>query len=214
MYLDFADAIKRLGQPSIAERYGNLFEMYERITDENPYERPMRVYPAVPLHDGRPVGRLRADDHHPRALRRGEANFADQGANRLGASALMQGLADGYFVLPYTVGNYLAPLLNKPMPGTDHPAFKQAEQEARDRFTASCRSAARARPTNSTASWARSSGTTAAWSAPRRACRRPSAERLALYEEFQTDLRVPATARAFNQSAREGRPSGRLLPAR
>ena len=134
VYLDFSAAMNRLGQPVVQERYGNLFEMYERITGENPYEVPMRIYPASHYTMG---GlwvdyELMTNIHGLYAA--GEANFSDHGANRLGASALMQGLADGYFVLPYTIGNYLAPMLNKPIPGTDHPAFKAAEETARSRF--------------------------------------------------------------------------------
>src|ERR1700727_363932 len=108
VYLDFTDAIPRVGEDTIRERYGNLFDMYERITDENPYRVPMRIYPAIHYT----MGGLWVDydlmTTIPGLYAIGEANFADQGANRLGASALMQGLADGYFVLPYTIGNYLA----------------------------------------------------------------------------------------------------------
>ena len=108
VYLDFADAIQRLGETSIRDRYGNLFEMYERITDEEPYKVPMRIYPAMHYT----MGGLWVDYNLmttiPGLFAIGEANFSDHGANRLGASALMQGLADGYFVLPYTVRNYLA----------------------------------------------------------------------------------------------------------
>ena len=107
VYLDFGDAIKRLGRDKVAERYGNLFDMYERITDDNPYETPMRIFPAVHYT----MGGLWVDYNLMSSLDGlfvlGEANFSDHGANRLGASALMQGLADGYFVAPYTVGNYL-----------------------------------------------------------------------------------------------------------
>ncbi|MCX6598861.1 MAG: fumarate reductase/succinate dehydrogenase flavoprotein subunit [Acidobacteria bacterium] len=108
VYLDFSDAIRRLGQKTIAERYGNLFEIYERITGEDPYTLPMRIYPAVHYT----MGGLWVDYHLmstvPGLFVLGEANFSDHGANRLGASALMQGLSDGYFVIPYTLGNYLA----------------------------------------------------------------------------------------------------------
>jgi succinate dehydrogenase / fumarate reductase flavoprotein subunit len=108
VYLDFADAIKRLGEATIRERYGNLFDMYQRITDENPYKVPMRIYPAIHYT----MGGLWVDYHLqstiPGLFVLGEANFSDHGANRLGASALMQGLSDGYFIIPYTVGNYLA----------------------------------------------------------------------------------------------------------
>ena len=134
VYLDFSAAMNRLGQPVVQERYGNLFEMYERITGENPYEVPMRIYPASHYTMGGLWVDYELMTNIPGLYAAGEANFSDHGANRLGASALMQGLADGYFVLPYTIGNYLAPMLNKPIPGTDHPAFKAAEETARSRF--------------------------------------------------------------------------------
>jgi succinate dehydrogenase / fumarate reductase flavoprotein subunit len=108
VYLDFADAIKRLGEDKIRERYGNLFEMYERITDENPYKVPMRIYPAVHYTMGGLWVDYNLMSTIPGLHVAGEANFSDHGANRLGASALMQGLADGYFILPYTIGDYLA----------------------------------------------------------------------------------------------------------
>lgn len=127
VYLDFADAIKREGQPAIAAKYGNLFEMYAKITDENPYERPMRIYPAVHYTMGGLWVDYNLMTNIPGLYAAGEANFSDHGANRLGASALMQGLADGYFVLPYTIGDYLARLPYDKVP-TDHPAFIEAEQ--------------------------------------------------------------------------------------
>jgi succinate dehydrogenase / fumarate reductase, flavoprotein subunit len=133
VYLDFAASIDRLGIDRIAERYGNLFQMYERITGENPYKMPMRIYPAVHYT----MGGLWVDYNLmttiPGLYAIGEANFSDHGANRLGASALMQGLADGYFVLPYTIGDDLAPRLGEAKVPTDHPAFKQAEAEVKDR---------------------------------------------------------------------------------
>jgi succinate dehydrogenase / fumarate reductase flavoprotein subunit len=133
VYLDFGEAISRLGRPVIEERYGNLFEMYERITDEDPYVVPMRIYPAPHYTMGGLWVDYELGTSIPGLYAIGEANFSDHGANRLGASALMQGLADGYFVLPYTIGNQLAPLLNvKPVP-TTHPEFRHAEQEVRDR---------------------------------------------------------------------------------
>jgi succinate dehydrogenase / fumarate reductase, flavoprotein subunit len=126
-YLDFADAINRLGRSVIQERYGNLFEMYERITDEDPYVVPMRIYPAVHYTMGGLWVDYNLMSNVPGLYVLGEANFSDHGANRLGASALMQGLADGYFVIPYTIGDYLAPLLGtRPVP-TDDPVFKEAE---------------------------------------------------------------------------------------
>ncbi|NNF12381.1 MAG: fumarate reductase/succinate dehydrogenase flavoprotein subunit [Gemmatimonadetes bacterium] len=133
VYLDFKDAIERLGRDTISERYGNLFEMYEKITGENPYDRPMRIYPA-PHYT---MGGLWVDydlmTTVPGLFAIGEANFSDHGANRLGASALMQGLADGYFVIPMTIGNYLARVSHQPVP-TDHSAVKDAEKDVRDRL--------------------------------------------------------------------------------
>ncbi|MFQ5630616.1 MAG: fumarate reductase/succinate dehydrogenase flavoprotein subunit [bacterium] len=126
VYLDFADSIQRMGKDVIKEKYGNLFEMYERITDENPYEMPMRIYPAVHYT----MGGLWVDydlmSTIPGLFVLGEANFSDHGANRLGASALMQGLADGYFVIPYTVGDYLATHSFEPV-AADHAEVKSAE---------------------------------------------------------------------------------------
>jgi len=134
VYLDFSEAIERLGHDVVQERYGNLFEMYERIAGENPYETPMRIYPASHYTMGGLWVDYELQTNIPGLYAAGEANFSDHGANRLGASALMQGLSDGYFVLPYTIGNGLAPLLGKSMPGIDHPEFKAAEEAARDRY--------------------------------------------------------------------------------
>ena len=128
VYLDFADAIKRVGAGVISERYGNLFEMYEHITDENPYEMPMRIYPAVHYT----MGGLWVDYNLMSTIDglhvTGEANFSDHGANRLGASALMQGLADGYFIIPNTIGDYVATQKLQPV-DTSHPAFRSAEDK-------------------------------------------------------------------------------------
>jgi succinate dehydrogenase / fumarate reductase flavoprotein subunit len=125
VYLDFRDAIKRLGQKTIEERYGNLFDMYAKITGENPYQTPMRIYPAVHYTMGGLWVDYNLMSNLPGLFVIGEANFSDHGANRLGASALMQGLADGYFVLPYTIGDYLAK--NKATPlSTDTAEFKAA----------------------------------------------------------------------------------------
>ena len=132
VFLDFTDAIKRLGQATIKERYGNLFDMYQTITGENAYETPMRIYPAVHYT----MGGLWVDYHLmsniPGLFVLGEANFSDHGANRLGASALMQGLADGYFIVPYTIGNYLAGS-KVPKPPVSHAEFKKSEEEAESR---------------------------------------------------------------------------------
>jgi succinate dehydrogenase / fumarate reductase flavoprotein subunit len=132
VYLDFEDSIQRLGERTIEARYGNLFEMYERITDENPYKQPMRIYPA-PHYT---MGGLWVDYNLMSTIDGlhvlGEANFSDHGANRLGASALMQGLADGYFVIPYTIGNYLAQAKLDPV-DSSHPAFRDAENAVREK---------------------------------------------------------------------------------
>jgi len=134
VYLDFGDAIGRLGRNVVSERYGNLFDMYERITGENPYETPMRIYPASHYTMGGLWVDYELMTTVPGLYAAGEANFSDHGANRLGASALMQGLADGYFVLPYTISNYLSQWLNKSIPDTSHPEFARVEAEARDRY--------------------------------------------------------------------------------
>jgi succinate dehydrogenase / fumarate reductase flavoprotein subunit len=130
VYLDFADSIKRLGEDKIRERYGNLFDMYHQITGENAYHRPMRIFPAVHYTMGGLWVDYNLMSNIPGLFVLGEANFSDHGANRLGASALMQGLADGYFVIPYTIGNYLAPAGGK-RPTTDHPSFRQTEEDVR-----------------------------------------------------------------------------------
>jgi succinate dehydrogenase / fumarate reductase flavoprotein subunit len=126
VYLDFSDAIQRLGEDKIRERYGNLFDMYERITDENPYQVPMRIYPAMHYTMGGLWVDYNLMSTIPGLFVLGEANFSDHGANRLGASALMQGLADGYFVIPYTIGHYFGSTKQGKV-GTDHAAFKEAE---------------------------------------------------------------------------------------
>jgi succinate dehydrogenase / fumarate reductase flavoprotein subunit len=127
VYLDFADAIKRLGEDKVRERYANLFDMYEKITGENAYRVPMRIYPAVHYTMGGTWVDYNLMSSIPGLFVLGEANFSDHGANRLGASALMQGLADGYFVLPYTIGNYFASA-KQPKASVSHPEFKKVEQ--------------------------------------------------------------------------------------
>ena len=136
VFLDFADAIARLGKDTVSQRYGNLFSMYHKIVDQDPYSTPMIIYPAVHYT----MGGLWVDYQLQTTVRglfaAGEANFSDHGANRLGASALMQGLADGYFILPYTLQNYLASHIHDGMPSTDTQAFAIAHQEATDRIAA------------------------------------------------------------------------------
>ena len=131
VYLDFADAIGRLGETTIRERYGNLFDIYEKITGEDAYKRPMRIYPAVHYTMGGLWVDYNLMSNVPGLHVIGEANFSDHGANRLGASALMQGLADGYFVLPYTLPTYLAGQIGK-RPSVDHPEFRKAETDIRE----------------------------------------------------------------------------------
>ncbi|VEP17650.1 Succinate dehydrogenase subunit A [Hyella patelloides LEGE 07179] len=134
VYLDFRDAINQQGEKAIASKYGNLFEMYQRITDENPYKVPMRIYPAVHYTMGGLWVDYNLMSTIPGLHVLGEANFSDHGANRLGASALMQGLADGYFVIPYTLGDYLAS--NELIPvDTKHPAFEAAETQVREQVS-------------------------------------------------------------------------------
>lgn len=134
VYLDFSDAIQRLGEEEIRERYGNLFQMYEKIVDENPYKTPMMIYPAIHYT----MGGIWVDYELQTSIKGlfciGEANFSDHGANRLGASALMQGLADGYFILPYTIQNYLADQIQVPRMGTDLPEFDEAEKNVSERI--------------------------------------------------------------------------------
>jgi succinate dehydrogenase / fumarate reductase, flavoprotein subunit len=127
VYLDFADAIKRLGEAGVRERYGNLFDIYHEITNENAYKTPMRIYPAVHYTMGGLWVDYNLMSNIPGLFVLGEANFSDHGANRLGASALMQGLADGYFVIPYTIGDYLAGQKPNNKPSTDRAEFKDAE---------------------------------------------------------------------------------------
>jgi succinate dehydrogenase / fumarate reductase flavoprotein subunit len=155
VYLDYADAIQRyghveagkrgltnadaatitiLGKEVVKEKYGNLFDMYEKITGENPYEVPMRIYPAVHYTMGGLWVDYELMTTVPGLYALGECNFSDHGANRLGASALMQGLADGYFVIPYTIGNYLADEIRTKEIPTSHPAFEEAERSVRERI--------------------------------------------------------------------------------
>ena len=134
VFLDFSDAINRLGKDAVEARYGNLFQMYEKITDENPYEMPMKIYPAIHYTMGGIWVDYNLQTTIPGLFATGEANFSDHGANRLGASALMQGLADGYFVAPYTVSNYLADDIRTGKISTDHPEFEKAEKTVNDKL--------------------------------------------------------------------------------
>ena len=200
VYLDFSSSIERLGVDVIADRYGNLFEMYERITDENPYKVPMRIYPA-PHYT---MGGLWVDYNLmttiPGLYALGEANFSDHGANRLGASALMQGLADGYFIIPYTIGDYLADFLGDPVVPTDDPAFQEVEDEVRGRIhgylnTGGTRSV----------DWFHRELGKIMWdycgmSRNEEGLKKALAEIPALHEEYKQDVRVLGENESLNQS--------------
>ena len=198
--LDFAAAIERLGHDVVKERYGNLFEMYERIAGEDPYKTPMRIYPATHYTMGGLWVDYELMTTIPGLYAAGEANFSDHGANRLGASALMQGLADGYFVLPSTISSGLAPLLGKTMPGIDHPAFKEAEKQAKDRFTGYLNTKGKRSP-----DWFHRELGKIIWDKcgmerTKEGLREALTDLPALYNEFQTDLRVTGTGETTNQT--------------
>ena len=199
VYLDFADAIKRLGEETIRERYGNLFEVYEKITGENAYKVPMRIYPAVHYT----MGGLWVDydlmSNVPGLFVIGEANFSDHGANRLGASALMQGLADGYFVLPNTLPNYLASQMGK-RPSPDSPGFRQAEEGVRARIE----KLLKANGTRSLDSFHRELGLLlwdkCGMSRHEKGLRDALQKIPEMREQFWHDVRVPGSDEDFNQS--------------
>ncbi len=200
VYLDFADAIGRLGQQVVSERYGNLFEMYQRITGENPYQVPMRIYPASHYTMGGLWVDYELMTTIPSLYCAGEANFSDHGANRLGASALMQGLADGYFVLPYTLGNSLAPMLNTSIPGTDHPEFAAAEQAARERFAGYLSAGGTRSPDIFHRELGRIIWDYCGMERTAEGLQKALSEIPALYEEFRTDLRVTGGGDTINQT--------------
>ena len=159
VFLDFKSSIERLGEKVIEKRYGNLFDMYEEITDVSPYKEPMMIFPAVHYTMGGTWVDYNLMTTITGLYSIGEANFSDHGANRLGASALMQGLADGYFVLPYTIGDYLAAKIQAPKVSTDTAAFAEAEKGAkRIRSTSYSRSRVSRVWTTSTRSWVTSCG--------------------------------------------------------
>ena len=200
VYLDFSDAIKRLGRDVVEERYGNLFEMYERIAGENPYEQPMRIYPASHYTMGGLWVDYELMTTIPGLYAAGEANFSDHGANRLGASALMQGLSDGYFVLPYTIGNYLAPMLNQPIPGTDHPEFKAAEVAAQERFKGYLSVGGTKTPDFFHRELGKIIWDYCGMERSEQGLQKALSDIPALYEEFQKDLRVTGDGESMNQT--------------
>ena len=198
--LDFAAAIERLGLDVVKERYGNLFEMYERIAGEDPYKTPMRIYPATHYTMGGLWVDYELMTNIPGLYAAGEANFSDHGANRLGASALMQGLADGYFVLPSTISSGLAPLLGKTMPGIDHPAFKEAEKQAKDRFFGYLNTKGKRSP-----DWFHRELGKIIWDKcgmerTKEGLQEALTDLPALYNEFKSDLRVTGTGETTNQT--------------
>ncbi|PSJ26953.1 fumarate reductase/succinate dehydrogenase flavoprotein subunit [Streptosporangium nondiastaticum] len=199
VYLDFADAIARMGRDAVEAKYGNLFEMYERITAEDPYEVPMRIYPAIHYTMGGLWVDYDLQTTVPGLFAIGEANFSDHGANRLGASALMQGLADGYFVLPSTINDFLARHPHDAVPG-DHPAVTEAVAEVTDRL----RRLLAARGDRTPDSFHRELGELL-WDecgmARTDAGLRKALGRIpALREEFWRRIRVPGTGEELNQS--------------
>jgi succinate dehydrogenase / fumarate reductase flavoprotein subunit len=200
VYLDFADAINRLGRDVVQERYGNLFEMYERIAGENPYDVPMRIYPASHYTMGGLWVDYELMTTIPGLYAAGEANFSDHGANRLGASALMQGLADGYFVLPSTISNYLAPMLNKPIPGTDHPAFAESIAAAKERFAGYINNKGTRSPDYFHRELGKIIWEYCGMERTEEGLNKALSELPALYAEFQQDLRVTGDDSNMNQT--------------
>ncbi len=200
VYLDFAEAIGRLGKETVSERYGNLFDMYERITGENPYDVPMRIYPASHYTMGGLWVDYELMTTIPGLYAAGEANFSDHGANRLGASALMQGLSDGYFVLPYTISNYLSEWLNRSVPDTSHPEFAKVENEARDRYNRFASIGGTRSP-----DWFHRELGKIIWDycgmeRTEAGLEKALGEIPALYEEFKKDLRVTGGTDGLNQT--------------
>ena len=200
VYLDFAESIERLGAEVIKERYGNLFDMYERITGESPYETPMRIYPASHYTMGGLWVDYELQTTIPGLFCAGEANFSDHGANRLGASALMQGLSDGYFVLPYTIAPYLADLLNKPIPDETHDAFKAAEVEAQARFQGYLDIGGTKGPDHFHRELGRIIWDYCGMDRNEQGLQKALSEIPALHEEFKKDLRVTGTGTSINQT--------------
>jgi succinate dehydrogenase / fumarate reductase, flavoprotein subunit len=200
VYLDFGDSLKRLGPEKVTERYDNLMEMYERITGESPYETPMRIYPAVHYTMGGLWVDYNLQTNIPGLYALGEANFSDHGANRLGASALMQGLADGYFVLPYTIGDYLAPQLNQKPVDTKHEAFVTAERETKERYNGYLAIKGKKSVDHFHRELGKIMWDYCGMERDENGLLKALSEIPALYEEFKTDLRVLGDSTSLNQS--------------
>ena len=213
VYLDFAEAIERLGRKAIEDKYGNLFDMYARITGEDPYEVPMRIYPAVHYMMGGLWVDYDLQSTIPGLFVTGEANFSDHGANRLGASALMQGLADGYFVLPNTIRDYLADGPFDKVP-EDHPAVVEAQQSVQARIDHFMN----INGTRSVDSYHRELGNImweyCGMERTEDGLRKAIDLIRALRDDFWRNVKVLGTAREPQPVAGAGRPGGRLLRAR
>jgi succinate dehydrogenase / fumarate reductase, flavoprotein subunit len=199
VYLDFAEAIGRLGEDAIREKYGNLFEMYERITAEDPYRVPMRIYPASHYTMGGLWVDYNLMSTIPGLFVLGEANFSDHGANRLGASALMQGLADGYFVIPYTIGDYLARTPRSSVT-PDHPAARAAVTAAAERTARLLGVGGKRTPTSFHRQLGRLLWEQCGMARNRAGLERALHEIPALRDEFWHDLALPGAAGELNQS--------------
>lgn len=200
VYLDFSDAINRLGANKIEEKYGNLFEMYERITDENPYQTPMRIFPASHYTMGGLWVDYNLMSTIPGLFVLGEANFSDHGANRLGASALMQGLADGYFVIPYTIGGYLAGIKPGSRVKPDHPEVKAAEQAVSDRTSTLLAIGGKETPTHFHRELGKVMWEFCGMGRNEAGLKKALEQIPKIREEFWKNLRIPGTGSEVNQS--------------
>jgi len=200
VYLDFGDAIRRLGENGVRERYGNLFDIYHEITAESAYKTPMRIYPAVHYTMGGLWVDYNLMSNIPGLFVLGEANFSDHGANRLGASALMQGLADGYFVLPNTISNYLAPKLGTTPIPTDHPEFQAAEAAAKSRFDGYLNAGGKRSPDSFHHELGHIMLTQCGMERTKEGLTQALSDIPALHEEFKKDVRVTGDGESTNQT--------------
>lgn len=198
VFLDFSDAINRLGKHVIAERYGNLFDMYENISGTSAYEEPMMIYPALHYTMGGLWVDYNLQTTVPGLFAAGECNFSDHGANRLGASALMQGLADGYFVIPYTMGNYLASVKPLSTPKTDHQAFAEAEQAVTERINRIMGVKGKTSPRSLHIELGKIMWDKCGMARNEQGLKEAIAEIRALRERFWNDVKVPGTGEELN----------------
>lgn len=198
VYLDFRDAIKRLGQDVISARYGNLFDMYKQITGEDPYKTPMRIFPAVHYTMGGLWVDYELQTNVTGLFAIGEANFSDHGANRLGASALMQGLADGYFVLPYTIGSFLSTQIREPRIKTDLPEFAAAEKKAADRIKKLMGIQGKQSVDDFHKRLGKVMWDEVGLARSEEGLKKAAAEIKKIREEFWTDVRIPGSAKEYN----------------